>query len=197
MSDDEFSAPFVPSKAKKNSSSFRTSVFSYGITDPELLARAESIYYKLGKLIRRKQKRVLLLLFCLYYAHVELDRPVNLVRLGKRVFDLTPSESRRAITLYSKGSYIPPNSRSSVESEIRDICETFKLSSEFTDECISLYLDVAARDESLLNHDYNAIAAAVVKYRLYYRGYKLVGAGLEISETALTNAYKLIAAAAH
>jgi len=142
----------------------------YPFTD-DIKNQADLIYNKMTYRVRRGKIRSQLLFFCVYYAHVELDRDVNPTQLGS-LFDLTPGEVQRCDSLFSplQTGYRPPSTSTSPLRYLPGYCQEIKLSEEAIIEIRRLATSILNKDPDLRQENPQTVAAGLLRYFTYTNG---------------------------
>ena len=142
----------------------------YPFTD-DIKNQADVIYNKMTYRVRRGKIRYQLLFFCVYYAHIELDRDVNPIQLGS-LFDLTPGEVQRCDSIFSplQTGYRPPSTNTSPLRYLPSYCQEMKLSEDAIFEIKQLAANILNKDPGLRQENPQTVAAGLLRYYTYTNG---------------------------
>ena len=142
----------------------------YPFTD-DIKNQADVIYNKMFYRVRRGKIRSQMLFFCVYCAHLELDRDVNPTQLGS-LFDLTPGEVQRCDSIFSplQTGYRPPSTNTSPLRYLPGYCEKMELSEEAITDIMTLASNVLAKDPDLKQENPQTVAAGLLRYFTYTNG---------------------------
>lgn len=127
--------------------------------------QADVIYNKMRYQVRRGKIRFQMLFFCVYYAHVELERDVNPIQLGA-LFGLTQGEVQRCDSLFSplQTGYRPPSKNTSPLGYLPDYCQNMDLSQEAIDEIMKMSASILRKDTTLYQENPQTVAAGLLRY---------------------------------
>lgn len=116
----------------KNEHSILGDLKQYPFTD-DIKNQADTIFKKMRYRVRRGKIRDQLVFYCVYCAHLELQRDVNPIQLGKQ-FGIDPGKVQRCYSTFSylQTGYRPPFIYTSPLSYLPDYCRNMDLS----DRCI-------------------------------------------------------------
>lgn len=133
--------------------------------------QADVIYNKMIYRVRRGKIRSQMLFFCVYCAHLELNRDVNPTQLGS-LFDLTPGEVQRCDSIFSplQTGYRPPSTNTSPLRYLPGYCEEMDLSDDAVLEIMRLAKDVLRKDPDLRQENPQTVAAGLLRYFTYTNG---------------------------
>ncbi|CAH6420662.1 Transcription initiation factor TFIIB [uncultured virus] len=133
--------------------------------------KADVIYNKMIYRVRRGKIRNQMLFFCVYCAHLELDRDVNPVQLGAQ-FGLTSGEVQRCDSIFSplQTGYRPPSTNTSPLRYLPDYCQNMELSEEATSEVMILANNILIKDFSLRQENPQTVAAGLLRYYTFTNG---------------------------
>jgi len=142
----------------------------YALSD-EIKNRADAIYNKMKRQVRRGKIRFQLLFFCSYYAHVELGLDVNPIQLGAQ-FKLTPGQVQRCDSLFSslQTGYKPPSINSSPLNYLPEYCRSIGFSQDAIDEIIAISKNILAKDSTLFQENPQTVASGLLKYFIVTNG---------------------------
>lgn len=142
----------------------------YAFTD-DIKNQADVIYNKMIYRVRRGKIRSQMLFFCVYCAHLELNRDVNPTQLGS-LFDLTPGEVQRCDSIFSplQTGYRPPSTNTSPLRYLPGYCEKMELSEEAVTEIMRLANNVLRKDPDLRQENPQTVAAGLLRYFTYTNG---------------------------
>jgi len=142
----------------------------YAFTD-DIKNQADVIYNKMIYRVRRGKIRSQMLFFCVYCAHLELNRDVNPTQLGV-LFDLTPGEVQRCDSIFSplQTNYRPPSTNTSPLRYLPGYCEKMELSEEAVTEIMRLANNVLRKDPDLKQENPQTVAAGLLRYFTYTNG---------------------------
>ena len=101
--------------------------------DDEIKNKADTIFSSMKYQVRRGKIRNQLLFYCVYCAHLELDRHVNPIILGTQ-FNLNQGSIQKCESLFSplQTGYRPPNKNVSPLGYLPDYCKAMDNLSEST-----------------------------------------------------------------
>lgn len=142
----------------------------YPLTD-DIKNKADVIYNKMIPRLHRSKIRNQMLFFCVYNAHIELDRDVNPVQLGK-MFGLTAGDVQRCDSIFSplQTGYEPPSKITTPTEYLPGFCEKMGISSEATNNIIKLANNILNKDPDLREQHPQTVAAGILKYYTYING---------------------------
>ena len=142
----------------------------YPFTD-DIKNQSDVIYNKMLYRVRRGKIRSQMLFFCVYCAHLELNRDVNPTQLGS-LFDLTPGEVQRCDSIFSplQTGYRPPSTNTSPLRYLPGYCEKMELSEEAVTEIMRLANNVLRKDPDLKQENPQTVAAGLLRYFTYTNG---------------------------
>ena len=136
----------------------------YAFTD-DIKNEADVIYNKMRHQVRRGKIRSQMLFFCVYCSHLELNRDVNPIQLGKE-FGLTQGEVQRCDSLFSslQTGYRPPNRNASPLGYLPNYCHSMNLSHEAIDEIMKMSAIILRKDPTLYQENPQTVAAGLLRY---------------------------------
>jgi hypothetical protein len=142
----------------------------YPFTD-DIKNQADVIYNKMIYRVRRGKIRDQMLFYCVYCAHLELDRDVNPTQLGT-FFNLTPGEVQRCDSIFSplQTGYRPPSTNTSALRYLPDYCRNMHLSEDAIEEIINLARSILRKDPTLSQENPQTVAAGLLRYYIVTNG---------------------------
>lgn len=142
----------------------------YPLTE-DIKNEADVIYNKMIPRLHRSKIRNQMLFHCVYNAHLELDRHVNPVQLGK-MFGLTQGEVERCDSIFSplQTGYEPKCKTTSPTEYLTGFCEKMGISDEATANVIKLANNLLSKDPDLKEQRPQTVAAGILKYYTYIHG---------------------------
>ena len=131
----------------------------------EIKNKADVIYNKMIYRVRRGKIRNQMLFFCVYCAHLELNRDINPIQLGSQ-FGLTPGEVQRCDSIFSplQTGYRPPSTNTSPLRYLPEYCKEMELSEEAANEVMLLANNVLRKDPTLFQESPQTVAAGFLRY---------------------------------
>jgi len=131
----------------------------------EIKNGADVIYNKMKYRVRRGKIRNQMLFFCIYCAHLELNRDVNPIQLGAQ-FGLLPGEVQRCDSIFSplQTGYRPPHTKTSPLRYLPDYCCRMGVSEDTTPEVMKLAAIILQKDSTLYQENPQTVAAGLLKY---------------------------------
>lgn len=136
--------------------------------------QADVIYNKMKYQVRRGKIRFQMLFFCVYCAHLELNRDVDPVTLGV-IFDLTYGDVQRCDSLFSplQTGYRPPAKNTSPIDYLPKYCENINLSQDAVNDMIAMSKSILRKDKKLRQENPQTVASGLLKYYIMTRGITL------------------------
>jgi hypothetical protein len=133
--------------------------------------RADVIHSKMRNKVHRSKVRDQMLFYCVYCAHLELQRDCNPIQLGMQ-FKLTPGEVQRCDSLFSplQTGYRPPSLTTSPLGYLPDYCQAMELTSDALEEITRMGAAVLKKDPSLLQENPQTVAAGMLRYYIVSNG---------------------------
>ena len=127
--------------------------------------KADVIYNKMIYRVRRGKIRSQMLFFCVYCAHLELDRDVDPVDLGN-LFGLSQGEVQRCDSIFSplQTGYRPPSTDTSPLRYLPGYCQKMDLSEEAVEEITRLANNILMKDPDLRQENPQTVAAGILRY---------------------------------
>jgi hypothetical protein len=127
--------------------------------------QADVIYNKMKYQVRRGKIRNQMLFFCVYCAHLELGRDVNVIQLGAD-FGLTQGEVQRCDSLFSplQTGYKPPSVNTSPLSYLPNYCEKMNLSQDAINDIMKMADNILRKDVTLYEENPQTVAAGLLRY---------------------------------
>jgi transcription initiation factor TFIIIB Brf1 subunit/transcription initiation factor TFIIB len=127
--------------------------------------KADNIFNQMHYRTRRGKKRVQLIFYCVYCAHLEFGLDVNPNQLGA-MFKLTPGEVQKCDSLFAplQTGYKP---RSTITSPLRylpDYCKQMELTEDAVSEISQLANDILRKEPGLFQENPQTVAAGILKY---------------------------------
>ena len=140
--------------------------FSQDIKD-----RANLIHSRMIKKIRRTERRLQMIFYCIYSAHQEMkisaDPKLLAHEIGMPVRNIT-----KALSTFSQSQtgYEPPNKFHTPSDFIPDICISFNIAEERIPEIVELSDRIVSRDKSLHDEKPQKIAMSIIDYWMKISG---------------------------
>ena len=156
----------------KNNRSIMSDLKEYNFPD-DVKHRANFIFNKMKLSLRRKNKRKLLLFFCVYSAYKELNININPTELGK-IFGLKQGEMQKTHSMFSQlqTGYKPVQRVISASDYIIDFCSQLDME-EYTDALLLFTVDILDKHKELLQLVPQTVAAGILKYFMVIHGIEL------------------------
>lgn len=155
---------------KRSNRSITSELKNYHLGD-EIKNMADTIYKKMKPQVRRGKKRQQMLFFCVYCAHMELNKDINPIELGK-MFGLKQGEVQRCDSLFSplQTGYHPPSKTVTPISYLKKYSENINLSQETGDQLVALGIHILAKEPSLAQDSPQTVAAGMLRYFIVTNG---------------------------
>jgi len=139
--------------------------------DNDIKNRADVVYNKIIYQVRRGRKRLQLLFYCVYCAHLELERDVDPIELGA-VFGLKQGEVQKCYSLFSplQTDYHPPSKNTSPLTYLPGYCDRLKLSQEAIEDIKKISSDILMKDPTLYQENPQTVASGLLRYYVSTNG---------------------------
>lgn len=142
----------------------------YHLTD-DIKNTADVVYNKMKPQTRRGKVRTQMIFYCVYCAHLELNREVNPIKLGK-IFDLTPGQVQKCHSMFAplQTGYFPPASTTTPLRYLPDYCRDLQLSQEAIESINTLAQNILRKDQTLNEENPQTVAAGILRYYVMING---------------------------
>jgi transcription initiation factor TFIIIB Brf1 subunit/transcription initiation factor TFIIB len=133
--------------------------------------QADTIYNKMIPRVRRGKIRAQLLFYCVYCAHLELDRDVNPLHLGVH-FGLSSGDVQRCDSIFSplQTGYKPPNKNTTALKYLPEYCRSMNISDDAIDNITKTATLILKKDLSLHQESPQTVAAGLLRYITEIKG---------------------------
>lgn len=133
--------------------------------ESDIKIKADAIFNSMVYRVRRSKIRVQMLFYCVYCAHLELNRNVDPIELGGK-FGLKVGEIQKCDSLFSplQTGYRPPCTKISPLRYIPDYCKNLGLADEAIDGAMELADSILHKDRALDQENPQTVAAGFLKY---------------------------------
>lgn len=133
--------------------------------------QADVIFNKMRYQVRRGKIRIQMLFYCVYCAHLELNRDVNPIHLGA-LFGLTQGEVQRCNSIFSplQTGYKPPSVSISPLTYLPEYCQIMRLSGDAVDDILLMSRRIVDKSPALMEENPQTVAAGLLKYYIIING---------------------------
>jgi hypothetical protein len=176
-------------KGEKNISDFLLNK-TYSSINSEVKTRADLIFRSMvGQSSRKGTNKIQLIYYCVYNAYLELDIPFSPFKLVD-VFGLDMNKVSKCASLFSRVNtgYSPSKNRVKAWYYFEDFCTQSEMTKAALNELIDLYYELVIRDETLVQHKPQSLAAGIFKYYLTLNGITIKDKDHIAKITRLSNA---------